>query len=190
MTSGSQVVKGGIAVALGAVGVLSIVFRKQIGRFLQSPDLGSKVSLGAADNGGSDVPKCKTIQVCVFCGSRDGNRPDFKAAGVKLGEELAKRDIGLVYGGGINTSMRMSCDGVVRLYLYFLSGSVGVMGALSSSVDSHGGSVQGIIPEALSPFELSGKGVQLEKVLVTRTMHERKSIMAQLSDAFIALPGG
>ncbi|GBG79406.1 hypothetical protein CBR_g29553 [Chara braunii] len=85
---------------------------------------------------------------------------------MELGKELVRRGIGLVYGGG----------------------SVGIMGVLSRAVQEGGGDVVGVIPEALTPIELSGPMVGT--TIVVRTMHERKAKMASLADCFIALPGG
>lgn len=128
---------------------------------------------GGAGGGSSSAPdgESTAVRVCVFCGSSapKGERGErIMAAATALGEALASRGIELVYGGG----------------------GVGVMGALARSVDSHGGVVRGIIPRALSPKEASGVGVQLHNAEIVETMHERKKRMAELSDAFIALPGG
>ncbi|CAK9089600.1 Probable cytokinin riboside 5'-monophosphate phosphoribohydrolase LOGL2 (Protein LONELY GUY-like 2) [Durusdinium trenchii] len=86
----------------------------------------------------------------------------------RLGEVMAKRGLVLVYGGG----------------------DVGLMGQLARAHDAAGGKVIGVIPQALAPRELSGEGVQPENTIFTETMHERKQIMAELSDAFLCLPGG
>jgi uncharacterized protein (TIGR00730 family) len=105
-------------------------------------------------------------RICVFCGSSQGNRPEYRAATEELGTELARRNIGLVYGGG----------------------NVGLMGALADAVLRAGGEAQGVIPENLMAREIGHNG--LTKLHVVRSMHERKTLMADLSDAFIALPGG
>jgi uncharacterized protein (TIGR00730 family) len=105
-------------------------------------------------------------RICVFCGSSSGRRPEYRAAAEELGRELARRKIGLVYGGG----------------------NVGLMGALADAALSAGGEVTGIIPEHLVAKEAGHNG--LTKLHVVRSMHERKALMADLSDAFIALPGG
>jgi uncharacterized protein (TIGR00730 family) len=105
-------------------------------------------------------------RICVFCGSSSGRRPEYRAAAEELGRELARRKIGLVYGGG----------------------NVGLMGALADAVLSVGGEVTGIIPEHLVAKEAGHNG--LTRLHVVRSMHERKALMADLSDAFIALPGG
>jgi uncharacterized protein (TIGR00730 family) len=105
-------------------------------------------------------------RICVFCGSSSGNRPEYRAAAEELGAELVRRKIGLVYGGG----------------------NVGLMGLIADAVLRADGEVQGVIPEHLMGREVGHKG--LTKFHVVRSMHERKALMADLSDAFIALPGG
>jgi len=95
-----------------------------------------------------------------------GVRPDYKEAAIALGNELARRKIGLVYGGG----------------------SVGLMGAIARTVAFAGGKVVGIIPNALIPKELSGE--TFGEVIKVDSMHTRKAKMASMSDAFIAMPGG
>ena len=104
--------------------------------------------------------------VCVYCGSSTGTKPEFLNAAVALGASLAARSIRLVYGGG----------------------SVGLMGAVSTSAHARGGSVLGVIPTALEPVEVSGGSVG--EVMVVRDMHERKAAMASAADAFVAMPGG
>ncbi|KAK1289881.1 Cytokinin riboside 5'-monophosphate phosphoribohydrolase LOG8 [Acorus calamus] len=105
-------------------------------------------------------------RVCVFCGSNSGNRTVFSDAALDLGHELVKRKIDLVYGGG----------------------SVGLMGLISQTVYDGGCHVLGVIPKALMSLEISGQTVG--EVRTVSDMHERKSLMARESDAFIALPGG
>ncbi len=105
-------------------------------------------------------------RICVFCASSSGRRPEYRSCAEELGLELAQRKIGLVYGGG----------------------NVGLMGALADSVLSAGGEAIGVIPEHLMAKEVGHKG--LTKLHVVHSMHERKALMADLSDAFIALPGG
>jgi uncharacterized protein (TIGR00730 family) len=105
-------------------------------------------------------------RICVFCGSSPGSRPEYRAATEELGTERARRNIGLVYGGG----------------------NVGLMGVLADAVLKAGGEVIGVIPENLMAREIGHRG--LSKLHVVRSMHERKALMADLSDAFIALPGG
>jgi len=105
-------------------------------------------------------------RICVFCGSSEGNRPEYGIAAEEMGRELVRRNIGLVYGGG----------------------NVGLTGMIADAVLKAGGEVQGIIPENLMAREVGHKG--LTKLHVVRSMHERKALMADLSDAFVAMPGG
>jgi uncharacterized protein (TIGR00730 family) len=105
-------------------------------------------------------------RVCVFCGSSSGSRPEYRTAAEELGTEVVRRKIGLVYGGG----------------------NVGLMGVIADAVLKAGGEVMGVIPENLMAKEVGHNG--LTKLHVVRSMHERKALMADLSDAFIALPGG
>jgi uncharacterized protein (TIGR00730 family) len=105
-------------------------------------------------------------RICVFCGSSLGARPAYKDAAVRLGELLAERGIGVVFGGGC----------------------IGLMGALADAALRKGGEVIGVIPESLLRREIAHQGVT--KLHVVETMHQRKALMADLSDAFIALPGG
>jgi hypothetical protein len=108
----------------------------------------------------------KLSQVCVFCGANGGARPVYAEAAVAMGEELARRRLGLVYGGG----------------------SVGMMGIVARTVRAANCAVTGVIPAALTTRELMGE--KIGELIVVETMHERKSIMASLADAFVALPGG
>jgi|SRR5664279_1054326 len=105
-------------------------------------------------------------RICVFCGSSSGSRPEYAAAAEELGGELARRNIGLVYGGG----------------------NVGLMGIIANAVLTAGGEAIGVIPENLMAREVGHKG--LTKLHVVHSMHERKALMADLSDAFVAMPGG
>jgi len=105
-------------------------------------------------------------RICVFCGSSHGNKPAYDLAARAMGEALAERGIGLVYGGG----------------------RVGLMGAVADAVLAKGGQVVGVIPKPLATKELAH--VSVSELRVVDTMHERKALMAELSDAFIALPGG
>ena len=105
-------------------------------------------------------------RVCVFCGSRNGTRDQYVAAARRTGEALARRGIGLVYGGG----------------------GIGLMGVLADAAVSAGGEVIGVIPEALMAREVAHRG--LPDLRVVASMHERKALMAELADAFVALPGG
>jgi uncharacterized protein (TIGR00730 family) len=104
--------------------------------------------------------------VCVYCGSGPGTNPRFVDAAIAFGKALADDGIRLVYGGG----------------------SLGLMGAVARSVLDHGGQVTGIIPEFLTNRENALKNVQ--ELIVTPDMHERKRLMFEYSDAFVALPGG
>ena len=105
-------------------------------------------------------------QVCVFCGANLGALPIYETQAVVLGQELVRRNLGLVYGGG----------------------SIGLMGVIAQTVFDAGLPVLGIIPDALRSWELS-RGTIGEQIVV-QTMLERKELMAGRSDAFIALPGG
>jgi len=104
-------------------------------------------------------------RLCVFCGSSAGSRPVYAEATRQLGKALAARGVGLVYGGG----------------------HIGLMGILADSVLELGGSVIGVIPQALVDKELAQAG--LTQLHVVTTMHQRKALMADLADGFMALPG-
>jgi uncharacterized protein (TIGR00730 family) len=108
--------------------------------------------------------KIKTV--CVYCGSGPGTNPRFVEAAVALGKTFAENGVRLVYGGG----------------------SLGLMGAVAKSTLDHGGSVTGIIPEFLTARENALSSIQ--EMIVTPDMHERKRLMFERSDAFVALPGG
>jgi uncharacterized protein (TIGR00730 family) len=112
----------------------------------------------------NDMSTIKTV--CVYCGSGPGTNPRFMESAKALGRALADGGIRLVYGGG----------------------SVGMMGAVATSVLDHGGMVTGIIPGFLTAKENALKRVQ--EMIVTPDMHERKRLMFEHSDAFVALPGG
>jgi uncharacterized protein (TIGR00730 family) len=105
-------------------------------------------------------------RVCLFAGSSAGVRPEYGAAARELGRVLATRGMSLVYGGA----------------------RVGLMGAVADAVLAGGGHVTGVIPRALVEKEVAHSG--LTDLRVVTSMHERKALMADLSDAFIALPGG
>lgn len=105
-------------------------------------------------------------RVCVYCGSSPGRDPAFIDAALALGRLLAERGIGVVYGGG----------------------NVGMMGAVADAAMAAGGEVIGVIPEALAAKEVAHHGVT--DLRIVGSMHERKMIMADLADAFVALPGG
>lgn len=108
----------------------------------------------------------KIESVCVYCGSGSGGDPFFDQAAREFGKILAKNNVRLVYGGG----------------------SLGLMGAVANSVLDNGGQVTGIIPEFLTVREKKIKRAQ--NVIVTCDMHERKRLMFEQADAFVALPGG
>ena len=108
--------------------------------------------------------KIKTV--CVYCGSGPGTNPRFIEAAITLGKTFAENGVRLVYGGG----------------------SLGLMGAVAQSTLDHGGTVTGIIPEFLTARENALERVQ--EMIVTPDMHERKRLMFERSDAFVALPGG
>ena len=105
-------------------------------------------------------------RICVFCGSSVGSRPVYVAAARELGRTLAERGLGVVFGGG----------------------KVGLMGVLADAALAAGGEAIGVIPEALVAREIAHNG--LTELRVVHSMHERKTLMADLADAFIALPGG
>lgn len=105
-------------------------------------------------------------RICVYCGSRPGNREPYAREAGRLGSLLADQQIELVYGGA----------------------SVGIMGILAENVLKSGGRVTGVIPEDLVRKEVAHHA--LSELIVVSSMHERKARMAELSDGFIALPGG
>lgn len=108
----------------------------------------------------------KIASLCVFAGSKKGEDPAYAAAAEALGREMAKRGIRLVYGGG----------------------DIGLMSILARAVLAGGGQVMGVIPEFLRAFEVGDPGVQ--ELIVVDSMHERKAVMFQESDAVVVLPGG
>lgn len=108
----------------------------------------------------------KLRSICVYCGSSIGARDDYRATAEELGAAMAKEGIRLVYGGA----------------------RVGLMGVIADAALAGGGEVIGVIPRQLVDREVAHRG--LTELHIVRTMHERKSLMADLVDAFIALPGG
>lgn len=104
--------------------------------------------------------------ICVFCGASVGHRPSYAAAAARTGTALARRGIRLVYGGG----------------------RLGLMGAVADAALAAGGAVTGVIPQGLVDREVAHPN--LTELLVVETLHERKARMAELADAFLALPGG
>lgn len=105
-------------------------------------------------------------RLCVFCGSSPGARAIYLESAKQVGSLIAQQGIDLVYGGA----------------------SIGIMGAIADSVLEHGGKVYGVIPQHLSEYEISHQN--LTELILTDTMHERKARMAEMSDGFLALPGG
>jgi uncharacterized protein (TIGR00730 family) len=106
------------------------------------------------------------MRICVYTGSRHGSRPEYEAAARVFGSLLAREGIGLVYGGG----------------------HLGLMGVVADAALAAGGEVVGVIPRKLVEWEVAHRG--LTELHVVHSMHERKQMMADLSDAFVALPGG
>jgi len=107
--------------------------------------------------------------ICVYCGSRPGRDPEYMAAGRALGRSIAAHGLRLVYGGGTK----------------------GIMGAVASGVLSAGGQVTGIIPEFLVDMEATRHSLgQLNELIITEDMHQRKHKMFERADAFVTLPGG
>lgn len=108
----------------------------------------------------------KMRRLCVFCGSKVGTDERYRAAAIDFGKLLVCENIGLVYGGG----------------------SIGLMSVIADSVLADGGEVIGVIPASLATAELLHPGVA--DMRVVSSMHARKALMAELSDAFVAMPGG
>ena len=105
-------------------------------------------------------------RVCVFCGSKPGSRPIYAEAAVQLGKALAARRLALVYGGA----------------------TPGLMGIIADTVLAARGEVIGVIPDRMVTHEIAHRGVS--ELHVVNSMHERKALMMELADAFVALPGG
>ncbi|HWJ72064.1 MAG TPA: TIGR00730 family Rossman fold protein [Kaistia sp.] len=106
------------------------------------------------------------MRLCVFCGSNEGFRPEYRNAAVALGQTIAAHDSALIYGGS----------------------KVGLMGAVADAVLAAGGTVIGIIPQALVDKEVAHPG--LTELHIVGSMHERKAKMADMAEGFVALPGG
>jgi uncharacterized protein (TIGR00730 family) len=106
------------------------------------------------------------MRICVYTGSRHGSRPEYRSTAEAFGALLAREGIGLVYGGG----------------------RLGLMGVVADAALAAGGEVVGIIPQKLVDLEVAHSG--LTELHVVGSMHERKALMADLSDGFVALPGG
>ena len=105
-------------------------------------------------------------RICVYCGSNMGARPEYADAALQLADVLVKNELELVYGGA----------------------AVGIMGVIADRVLEQGGRVHGVIPKFLQDKEIAHEG--LTELHIVSSMHERKTMMADLSDAFVALPGG
>ncbi|WP_258098723.1 LOG family protein [Marinoscillum pacificum] len=105
-------------------------------------------------------------RLAIFCGSSAGNNPIYKEEAYQVGKLMAKKGIEVIYGGG----------------------KVGLMGVVADAALEHGGKVIGVIPEKLMEWEVGHDG--LTELHIVKTMHERKAMMADLSDGFVALPGG
>jgi predicted Rossmann-fold nucleotide-binding protein len=105
------------------------------------------------------------LRLCVFCGSNPGHAPAYRSLAARLGQTLARRGIVLVYGGG----------------------RVGLIGALADAALDAGGEVIGVMPQALVDREIGHRG--LTELRIVGSMHERKALMAELADGFVALPG-
>jgi uncharacterized protein (TIGR00730 family) len=105
-------------------------------------------------------------RLCIYCGSSSGASPLYTAAAHQLGQAMVRRNLGLVYGGA----------------------SIGIMGTVADAVLAHGGEVIGVLPQALAHKEVAHP--KLTELRIVNSMHERKAMMAELADGFIALPGG
>ena len=105
-------------------------------------------------------------KICIYCGSSNYADPKYQNLAFSIGQHFAKNNIGIVYGGG----------------------NIGLMGQVANGALQEGGQVFGVIPHHLKELELAHKG--LTELYITQSMHERKALMAHLSDGFIALPGG
>jgi uncharacterized protein (TIGR00730 family) len=126
----------------------------------------AKPATGSAHAAGTHAAARVIRNICVYCGSGPGINPAYVATAQALGQSLAAADIGLVYGGG----------------------SLGLMGEVAKSALAHGGRVTGIIPSFLSKKEQMLQDA--DELIITENMHERKMLMFERSDAFVALPGG
>lgn len=115
---------------------------------------------------GFKLTNATPFSVCVYCGSRNGVRPAYRALALRLGTAIGQRGWQLVYGGG----------------------RAGLMGAVADATLAAGGKVVGVIPDSLMTLEVGHAG--LTELHVVRTMHQRKQMMAERSHAFIAMPGG
>ncbi|MGO3920562.1 TIGR00730 family Rossman fold protein [Acinetobacter venetianus] len=112
------------------------------------------------------LPKTTQPLIALYCGSRTGNKPIYRDKAIELAQHIANQGFGIVYGGA----------------------SIGLMGQVADTVLEHSGEVVGVIPEFMLDYEIAhGKLTELH---IVKTMHERKALMAERANAFIALPGG
>ncbi len=114
----------------------------------------------------SELPRRNLRRVCVFCGSKMGTESIFRQAAAEVGRQLVEQSLELVYGGG----------------------SVGLMGVLADTVLQAGGQVHGVIPQLLADKEI--RHPHVASMHIVQSMHHRKALMTELSDAFLTLPGG
>lgn len=114
------------------------------------------------------ITPIKTTQslIALYCGSRTGNKPIYRDTAIELAQHIANQGFGIVYGGA----------------------SIGLMGQVADTVLEHGGEVVGVIPEFMLDYEIAHQ--KLTELHIVKTMHERKALMAERANAFIALPGG
>ncbi|MEG0171402.1 MAG: TIGR00730 family Rossman fold protein [Acinetobacter sp.] len=114
------------------------------------------------------ITPIKTTQslIALYCGSRTGNKPIYRDTAIELAQHIANQGFGIVYGGA----------------------SIGLMGQVADTVLEHGGEVVGVIPEFMLDYEIAHQ--KLTELHIVETMHERKALMAERANAFIALPGG
>lgn len=112
------------------------------------------------------LPKTTQPLIALYCGSRTGNKPIYRDKAIELAQHIANQGFGIVYGGA----------------------SIGLMGQVADTVLEHGGEVVGVIPEFMLDYEIAHS--KLTELHIVKTMHERKALMAERANAFIALPGG
>ncbi|GAB02509.1 MULTISPECIES: TIGR00730 family Rossman fold protein [Acinetobacter] len=112
------------------------------------------------------LPKTTQPLIALYCGSRTGNKPIYRDKAIELAQHIANQGFGIVYGGA----------------------SIGLMGQVADTVLEHSGEVVGVIPEFMLDYEIAHS--QLTELHIVKTMHERKALMAERANAFIALPGG
>ncbi len=112
------------------------------------------------------LPKTTQPLIALYCGSRTGNKPIYRDKAIELAQHIANQGFGIVYGGA----------------------SIGLMGQVADTVLEHSGEVVGVIPEFMLDYEIAHS--KLTELHIVKTMHERKALMAERANAFIALPGG